>query len=210
MEKKEKSQYGLGRQVKAMIRDSVPFNWHICRWWASHETLVDLWGHRTKNFRQRKEAVWSKSRGQVPRERVVQRGNDGLLAQKYVEEAKHVWSTTRQTSYLIHLIGRNTFMLIDENYIEFSISIWRHIPVVNTKLWRFTVILTSLHRWTDVNDEWGMNATTIPVVIGALGLSKKGLEKYIQQIPGNIKIHELQKITLLGTPRILRKALSIK
>ena len=25
MEKKEKSQYGLGRQVKAMIRDSVPF-----------------------------------------------------------------------------------------------------------------------------------------------------------------------------------------
>ena len=24
---------------------------------------------------------------------------------------------------LIHLIGRNTFMLIDENYIEFSISI---------------------------------------------------------------------------------------
>ena len=159
MEKKEKSQYGLGRQVKAMIRDSVPFNWHICRWWPSHETLVDLWGHRTKNSRQRKEAVWSKSRGQVPRERVVQRGNDGLLAQKYVEEAKHVWSTTRQTSYLIHLIGRNTFMLIDENYIEFSISIWRHIPVVNTKLWRFTVVLTSLHRWTDVKDEWGHKAS---------------------------------------------------
>ena len=55
-----------------------------------------------------------------------------------------------------------------------------------------------------------MNATTIPVVIGALRLIKKGLEKYTQQIPGNIKIHELQKITLLGTPRILRKALSIK
>ena len=55
-----------------------------------------------------------------------------------------------------------------------------------------------------------MNATTIPVVIGALGLIKKGLEKYIQQIPGNIKIDELQKITLLGTPRILRKTLSIK
>ena len=57
---------------------------------------------------------------------------------------------------------------------------------------------------------WGMNATTIPVVIGALRLIKKGLEKYTQQIPGNIKIHELQKITLLGTPRIPRKALSIK
>ena len=43
--------------------------------------------------RQRKETVRSKSRGQVPRQCVLQRGNDGLLAQKYVEEAKHVWST---------------------------------------------------------------------------------------------------------------------
>ena len=57
---------------------------------------------------------------------------------------------------------------------------------------------------------WGMKATTIPVVIGALGLLKKGLKKYTKQIPGNIKICELQKITLLGTSRILRKTLSIK
>ena len=62
----------------------------------------------------------------------------------------------------------------------------------------------------EVGRMWGMKATTILVVIGALGLMKKGLEKYIQQIPGNIKIHELQKITLLGTSHILRKALSIK
>ena len=56
----------------------------------------------------------------------------------------------------------------------------------------------------------GMKATTIPVVIGALGLIKKGLEKYTKQIPRNIKISELQKIALLGKPRILRKTLSIK
>ena len=43
-----------------------------------------------------------------------------------------------------------------------------------------------------------MKATTIPVVIGALGLIKKDLEKYTKQIPGNIKISELQKIALLG------------
>ena len=53
---------------------------------------------------------------------------------------------------------------------------------------------------------WGMRATTIPVVIGALGLIKKGLEKYTKQM----KISELQKIALLGTSRILRKTLSIK
>ena len=52
----------------------------------------------------------------------------------------------------------------------------------------------------------GMKTTTIPVVIGALGLIKKGLEKYIKQI----NITELQKITLLGTSHILRKTLSIK
>ena len=61
---------------------------------------------------------------------------------------------------------------------------------------------------------WGMKATMIPVVIGALGLIKKGLEKYTKQIRGNIKISELhvhvQKIALLGTSRILRKTLSIK
>ena len=56
----------------------------------------------------------------------------------------------------------------------------------------------------------GMKATTIPVVIGGLGLIKKGLEEYTKQIQGNIKISELQKIALLGTSRILRKTLSIK
>ena len=48
---------------------------------------------------------------------------------------------------------------------------------------------------------------------GVLVLIKKGLEKYVQQILGNIKMHELQKITelqkILGS-HILRKALSIK
>ena len=31
-------------------------------------------------------------------------------------------------------------MIIDENYIEFLISIWRNVPVVNTKLYRFTFL----------------------------------------------------------------------
>ena len=41
-------------------------------------------------------------------------------------------------------------------------------------------------------------------------LIKKGLGKYVQQIVGNIKMHERQKITLLRTSHILTKALSIK
>ena len=52
-----------------------------------------------------------------------------------------------------------------------------------------------------------MKTTTIPVVLGALGVIKKDLEKYTSKIPGNIPIAELQKITLLGTAHILRKVL---
>ena len=62
----------------------------------------------------------------------------------------------------------------------------------------------------EIERKWGMKATTIPVVRRALGLVKKGLEKYIQQTPGNIKMHGLQKISLLGTSHILTKALSSK
>ena len=40
-------------------------------------------------------------------------------------------------------------------------------------------------------------------------LVKNGTENYISQIPGNIRITELQKIVLLGTAHTLRRALSI-
>ena len=57
---------------------------------------------------------------------------------------------------------------------------------------------------------WGMKTCVIPVIIGALGLVKKGLENYTNKIPGNIQLEELQKIALLGTAHILRRVLSIK
>ena len=49
----------------------------------------------------------------------------------------------------------------------------------------------------EIERKWGMKATTFPVVIGALGLIKKGLEKYTKQIPGNIKILFSKKVTKL-------------
>ena len=57
---------------------------------------------------------------------------------------------------------------------------------------------------------WGMNTTTIPVVIGGLGLIKKGTEKHISKIAGNIKIQQVQKCVLLGTAYILKRTLYIK
>ncbi len=60
----------------------------------------------------------------------------------------------------------------------------------------------------EINRMWGIKTTTIPVVIGDFRLMKKGLENYIDKIPGNINIHEVQKIALLGTAHILRRVLS--
>ena len=47
----------------------------------------------------------------------------------------------------------------------------------------------------------------IPVVIGARGVIKKGLEKYTDKISGTVSISELQKSTPLGTALIFRKVL---
>ena len=62
----------------------------------------------------------------------------------------------------------------------------------------------------EIEKTWGMKTTTVPVIIGALGLVKKGIETYIGKIPGNIRIAELQEIVLLGTVHIIRRTLSIK
>ena len=62
----------------------------------------------------------------------------------------------------------------------------------------------------EIEKTWAMKTTTVPVIIGAFGLVKKGTENYIGKIPGNIRITELQKTVLLGTAHILRRTLSVK
>ena len=42
---------------------------------------------------------------------------------------------------------------------------------------------------------WKTGTETIPVVIVALGVIKKRLEKCVDKIPGTVSIDELQKIT---------------
>ena len=45
------------------------------------------------------------------------------------------------------------------------------------------------------------------MVLGALGSVKKNFEKYVDKIGIKIDLHTVQKTTLLGTARILRKVL---
>ena len=74
-------------------------------------------------------------------------------------------------------------------------------------------LVEKLSKYTDLEIEvskmWKMKTTTLPVVIGELGVIKKGMRLTVEKIPGTINIEELQKIALMGTAHILRKVLSI-
>ena len=51
----------------------------------------------------------------------------------------------------------------------------------------------------EISKMWKMKTTTIPVVIGALGVGKTGMRSNIVKIPDKVNLEELQKITLLDT-----------
>ena len=56
---------------------------------------------------------------------------------------------------------------------------------------------------------WKLRTSTVPVIVGALGMVKKGCQKHLDTIPGEPQLQEIQKIVLTSTTHILRKALSI-
>ena len=51
---------------------------------------------------------------------------------------------------------------------------------------------------------WKMKTKTIPDIVGALGMIKKGTQKYVNEIPGNSSLAEIQKIVLNSTAHIRR------
>ena len=61
----------------------------------------------------------------------------------------------------------------------------------------------------EIRKMWQLKTIIVPIVIGALGLIKKDLKRYLSEIPAGINITEIQKISLLESAHILRKILSI-
>ena len=55
---------------------------------------------------------------------------------------------------------------------------------------------------------WNVKIRVIPVIIGATGTISKSFRKYVNNIPGNPEVEELQKTAILGTAHILRKVLT--
>ena len=46
---------------------------------------------------------------------------------------------------------------------------------------------------------WNVKTKVIPVIIGATGTISKSFRKYVNNIPGNHEVKELQKTAILGT-----------
>lgn len=61
----------------------------------------------------------------------------------------------------------------------------------------------------EIEKMWELKTTIVPVIIGALGMVKKGVDEYLNKIPGNPSLTEVQKIVLTSTAHILRRFLSM-
>ena len=61
----------------------------------------------------------------------------------------------------------------------------------------------------EIAKTWKMKTKTIPVIVGTLGMIKKGTQKFVNEIPGNLSLAEIQKIVLNSKAHILRRTLSL-
>jgi hypothetical protein len=51
----------------------------------------------------------------------------------------------------------------------------------------------------EIQRMWNLKCFVIPVIIGATGIIRKSLQKYLETIPGQHSIGSLQKSAILGT-----------
>jgi hypothetical protein len=59
----------------------------------------------------------------------------------------------------------------------------------------------------EIQRMWNVKTSVIPVITGATGAISKSFRKYVNGIPGNHGVKELQQTAILGTAHILRKVL---
>ena len=125
------------------------------------------------------------------------------------EEAKILWDFTIQCNHLIQS-RRPDIVVVEKEKKEckiIDIAVPNDVRVGNKEQ-------EKVEKYQDLRREiaalWGMKKTeVIPIVIGALGMISKKLDMWIKKIGVNIKTEALQKSTLLGTARILRRTLAM-
>ena len=57
---------------------------------------------------------------------------------------------------------------------------------------------------------WNLRAISVPVIVRALGLTKKGCQNHLDKIPGQPQLQKIQKSVLKSKAHILRKTLSMR
>ena len=86
--------------------------------------------------------------------------------------------------------------------IEISVPMDRNVSATE-----FRKVAKYIDLEIEISKMWKMKTTTIPVIIGALGMIKKGTKDLVAKIPGKSTLDEIQKIVLNGTAHILRRFL---
>jgi len=54
---------------------------------------------------------------------------------------------------------------------------------------------------------WNLKVKVIPLITGATGTIAKSIRPYLNHIPGELEIKELQKTAILGAEHLLREVL---
>jgi hypothetical protein len=71
--------------------------------------------------------------------------------------------------------------------------------------------LQNLSNYKDLEMEisrlWKVITKSVPVILGALGTIKKGLDQNLLLLPGHLLAIWVQKITLMSTTHVIRKVL---
>ena len=68
---------------------------------------------------------------------------------------------------------RKTCLLIDSSMSTDNVSIKEYKKISKYK-----------HLYIEIEKMWHIKTTIVPVIVGALGMIKKGTDKYINKIPG--------------------------
>ena len=61
----------------------------------------------------------------------------------------------------------------------------------------------------EIQRMWRMKTIVILVVVGALGIIRKGMVENIKKVSEMASVTEIQKISMLGSAQILRKVCSV-
>ena len=123
-------------------------------------------------------------------------------------EVKILWDFTIHTDRKID--ANRPDIIIKDHREKTCIMLDVSVPAdKNISLEEFQKLSKYKNLESEVTKMWKLKTKTIPVVIGALGMIKKGTQNFIDQIPGKPSLQEMQKIVLTSIAHILRKVLSM-